>query len=181
MIAAAISAALVGGAVSYGQDPLTAVEAVPVPPVMLVAPGPIATPTSTSAPTGPTGYRLEGWSFDEAPGEFDPFSAPTPQIVPLDGPRPAEAPPPPPPESIPEESSIGSVGKAASDDLLSMPVNGRRTSVFGMRYHPILRVWKLHTGLDFAASCGTPVGAAADTERECCDHEQADDRRTTGE
>ena len=161
MIAAAISAALVGGAVSYGQDPLTAVEAVPVPPVMLVAPGPIATPTSTSAPTGPTGYRLEGWSFDEAPGEFDPFSAPTPQIVPLDGPRPAEAPPPPPPESIPEESSIGSVGKAASDDLLSMPVNGRRTSVFGMRYHPILRVWKLHTGLDFAASCGTPVGAAA--------------------
>ncbi|MHA6523454.1 M23 family metallopeptidase [Tessaracoccus sp. G1721] len=161
MIAAAISAALVGGAVSYGQDPLTAVEAVPVPPVMLVAPGPIAAPTSTSSPTGPMGYRLEGWSFDEAPGEFDPFSAPTPQIVPLDGPRPAEAPPPPPPKSIPEESSLGSVGKAGSDDLLSMPVNGRRTSVFGMRYHPILRVWKLHTGLDFAASCGTPVGAAA--------------------
>ncbi len=81
--------------------------------------------------------------------------------MPLDGPRPAEPPPPAPPEKIPEETAIGSVGKAAGDDLLSMPVNGRRTSVFGMRYHPILRIWKLHTGLDFAAPCGTPVGAAA--------------------
>ena len=161
MVAAAISAALVGGAVTYGQEPLTAIEAVPVPPVMLVAPGPVTYPTSTASPSGPLGYRLEGWSFDEAPGSFDPFSAPTPQIVPLDGPRPAEAPPPPEPESIPEETAIGSVGERAGGDLLSMPVNGRRTSVFGMRFHPILRVWKLHTGLDFAASCGTPVGAAA--------------------
>ena len=161
MIAAAISAALVGGAVTYGQDPLTAIEAVPVPPVMMVAPGPVTYPTSTASPSSPLGYRLEGWSFDEAPGSFDPFSAPTPQIVPLDGPRPAEAPPPPEPESIPEETALGSVGEKAGGDLLSMPVNGRRTSVFGMRYHPILRVWKLHTGLDFAAPCGTPVGAAA--------------------
>ena len=161
MIAAAISAALVGGAVTYGQDPLTAIEAVPVPPVMLVAPGPVTLPTSTASPSAPLGYRLEGWSFDEAPGTLDPFSAPTPQIVPLEGPRPSEAPPPPEPESIPEESAIGSVGKRAGGDLFSMPVNGRRTSVFGMRYHPILRVWKLHTGLDFAAPCGTAVGAAA--------------------
>lgn len=45
--------------------------------------------------------------------------------------------------------------------LLSQPVAGRKTSRFGNRFHPILRVWKLHTGLDFAAACGTPVGAAA--------------------
>ncbi|TRY18087.1 peptidoglycan DD-metalloendopeptidase family protein [Tessaracoccus rhinocerotis] len=45
--------------------------------------------------------------------------------------------------------------------LLSQPVSGRKTSRFGNRFHPILRVWKLHTGLDFAAACGTPVGAAA--------------------
>lgn len=45
--------------------------------------------------------------------------------------------------------------------LLSLPVKGRITSRFGNRFHPILRVWKLHTGLDWAAPCGTPVGAAA--------------------
>ena len=45
---------------------------------------------------------------------------------------------------------------------LATPVDGRRTSPFGMRMHPVLHVYKLHTGLDFAAPCGTPVGAAAD-------------------
>lgn len=47
-----------------------------------------------------------------------------------------------------------------SDRLLAMPVNGRFTSRFGMRYHPILKVRKLHTGADWAAPCGTPIGAA---------------------
>ncbi|MDO5067834.1 MAG: M23 family metallopeptidase [Propionibacteriaceae bacterium] len=45
--------------------------------------------------------------------------------------------------------------------LLSQPVRGRITSRFGMRFHPVLHVWKLHTGLDFAAPCGAPVGASA--------------------
>lgn len=45
---------------------------------------------------------------------------------------------------------------------LATPVNGRRTSPFGMRLHPVLHIYKLHTGLDFAAPCGTPIGAAAD-------------------
>lgn len=45
--------------------------------------------------------------------------------------------------------------------LLAMPVSGRKTSRFGMRFHPIRKVWKLHSGLDLAAPCGTPVGAAA--------------------
>lgn len=34
------------------------------------------------------------------------------------------------------------------------------TSSYGMRYHPILHVWKLHDGVDFRASTGTPVYAA---------------------
>ncbi|WP_185711365.1 M23 family metallopeptidase [Arachnia propionica] len=45
--------------------------------------------------------------------------------------------------------------------LLAQPVRGRFTSRFGMRFHPVLRVWKPHTGLDFAAPCGAPVGASA--------------------
>jgi murein DD-endopeptidase MepM/ murein hydrolase activator NlpD len=41
------------------------------------------------------------------------------------------------------------------------PVSGRITSGFGMRYHPILRKTKLHTGVDIAAPAGTPILAAA--------------------
>ena len=31
------------------------------------------------------------------------------------------------------------------------------TSPFGYRLHPVLGVYKLHNGTDFAAACGTPV------------------------
>jgi murein DD-endopeptidase MepM/ murein hydrolase activator NlpD len=41
------------------------------------------------------------------------------------------------------------------------PVDGPITSSFGMRFHPILRVTKLHTGIDFRAATGTPIRAAA--------------------
>jgi murein DD-endopeptidase MepM/ murein hydrolase activator NlpD len=44
---------------------------------------------------------------------------------------------------------------------LLRPVDGPVTSPYGMRFHPILRRWKLHDGADFGASCGTPVRAAA--------------------
>ncbi len=30
---------------------------------------------------------------------------------------------------------------------------------FGMRFHPVLRYWKLHDGTDFGAGCGTPIRA----------------------
>lgn len=36
------------------------------------------------------------------------------------------------------------------------------TSLYGMRIHPILKVTKLHDGLDLAAACGSQVYAAAD-------------------
>lgn len=41
------------------------------------------------------------------------------------------------------------------------PVSGRVTSSYGMRYHPVLHKYKLHTGVDFAAATGTSVRAAA--------------------
>jgi len=43
---------------------------------------------------------------------------------------------------------------------LMMPVNARITSPFGMRYHPILHRYKLHTGVDFGVGIGTPIHAA---------------------
>ena len=34
------------------------------------------------------------------------------------------------------------------------------TSAFGMRIHPISKVWKMHEGVDFSAAQGTPIYAA---------------------
>ena len=42
------------------------------------------------------------------------------------------------------------------------PVPGRVTSRYGMRRHPILGYKRMHKGLDFKASYGTPIYAAAD-------------------
>ena len=35
------------------------------------------------------------------------------------------------------------------------------TSAYGMRFHPVLKYWKLHDGTDFGAGCGTAMHAAA--------------------
>jgi murein DD-endopeptidase MepM/ murein hydrolase activator NlpD len=39
------------------------------------------------------------------------------------------------------------------------PVAGRITSGFGKRFHPVLRIWKLHDGTDYGAPCGSPIRA----------------------
>ncbi|MFC7487864.1 peptidoglycan DD-metalloendopeptidase family protein [Knoellia sp. CPCC 206453] len=45
---------------------------------------------------------------------------------------------------------------------LSPPTTeGWISSEYGMRFHPIQHVWRLHSGRDYAAPCGTPVHAAA--------------------
>ncbi|MGF9694642.1 M23 family metallopeptidase [Rhizobium sp. 0TCS1.26] len=49
-------------------------------------------------------------------------------------------------------------GKSIRQFLLRNPVpNGRMTSGFGMRRHPILGYSRMHTGTDWAASRGTPI------------------------
>jgi murein DD-endopeptidase MepM/ murein hydrolase activator NlpD len=48
-----------------------------------------------------------------------------------------------------------------SSSSLSYPINTYITSPYGMRFHPILKYWKLHDGTDFGAGCGTPIHAAA--------------------
>lgn len=57
------------------------------------------------------------------------------------------------------EDSGGSTSSGAG--YLSRPSDGRISSEFGMRFHPIYKRWKLHSGRDYAAPCGTPVRAAA--------------------
>jgi murein DD-endopeptidase MepM/ murein hydrolase activator NlpD len=41
------------------------------------------------------------------------------------------------------------------------PVNGPITSNYGMRFHPILRVRRMHSGIDFGARSGTPIFSVA--------------------
>jgi murein DD-endopeptidase MepM/ murein hydrolase activator NlpD len=45
---------------------------------------------------------------------------------------------------------------------LQQPVPGPITSNYGLRMHPVLRYSRMHRGLDFRASYGTPILAAAD-------------------
>ncbi len=48
----------------------------------------------------------------------------------------------------------------ARPGTLAWPVRGPITSPFGMRVHPVTGVYKLHTGADIGAPCGTEVRAA---------------------
>jgi len=59
-------------------------------------------------------------------------------------------------------TSSNTTSKAApkTGTFFYRPVPGRVTSPYGMRYHPILHVWKMHEGVDFGAACGTPIHAA---------------------
>lgn len=52
-------------------------------------------------------------------------------------------------------------GKSLKKFLLRKPIaDGEMRSGFGMRYHPIMRYSKMHTGIDWANRIGTPILAA---------------------
>jgi murein DD-endopeptidase MepM/ murein hydrolase activator NlpD len=55
-------------------------------------------------------------------------------------------------------------GRSLERNFLSSPLDVERvTSGFtGARYHPILRQWRAHEGIDYAANTGTPVRAVAE-------------------
>ena len=83
------------------------------------------------------------------------------------GPSPTPA-PAEPEHDLADAPNLGSVATAPVDPTSVLasgfvrPVEGPITSRFGPRFHPILQVWKLHTGTDIGAACGTPVKAAKD-------------------
>lgn len=54
-------------------------------------------------------------------------------------------------------------GKSLRRDFLRVPVEFKRiSSDFGARYHPILRRWRDHEGIDYSASSGSPVMSVGD-------------------
>src|SRR5690606_40960341 len=53
-------------------------------------------------------------------------------------------------------ASIPAIQPIANKQLIAL------ASGFGLRIHPVYKVKKMHTGIDFAASIGTPIYATAD-------------------
>lgn len=54
-------------------------------------------------------------------------------------------------------------GKSLQAMFLRAPLEFRRiSSIFGMRRHPILGVWRAHRGTDYSAGSGTPVRSVGD-------------------
>lgn len=63
----------------------------------------------------------------------------------------AAAPAPPPPAPAP--------GRPFTNPTSTRPMY--KTSNYGMRFHPVLYYWRMHSGTDLRAYCGTPIYAAA--------------------
>jgi len=53
-------------------------------------------------------------------------------------------------------AAIPAIQPVANKELIAL------ASGFGMRIHPVYKVKKMHTGVDFAAAIGTPIYATAD-------------------
>ncbi len=62
----------------------------------------------------------------------------------------------------PEGRYYDTAGGGEQREGLMAPVPGRITSRYGMRSHPILGYRRMHSGLDFRASRGTPIHAVTD-------------------
>lgn len=62
-----------------------------------------------------------------------------------------------------QESYYGEDGKSIRKAFLRSPLEfSRVTSGFAMRFHPVLRKWRAHNGIDYGASIGTRVRTTAD-------------------
>ena len=61
-----------------------------------------------------------------------------------------------------DASGSNSSGETSQRARTFAPVNGRMTSGYGMRRHPILGYARMHAGIDFGAAWGSPIFAVSD-------------------
>ena len=99
--------------------------------------------------------NVDCYAFEESDGRFRCFNPKAESETPMPQARP-EA------RSNASVENLGSSGAASVGGILA-PIKGAPvTSLFGMRFHPILHILRLHAGIDFGAPIGSPVRAAAD-------------------
>jgi murein DD-endopeptidase MepM/ murein hydrolase activator NlpD len=65
-------------------------------------------------------------------------------------------------KELPQVAESVPVFKQTASKSLVLPVSGDITSVFGKRIHPVLKVERMHNGIDIAQKEGTPVKAVLD-------------------
>lgn len=64
--------------------------------------------------------------------------------------------------SAPQTNIESESTSSSGNGLFITPANGRISSHFGMRHHPIYKINRPHNGIDFAVGTGTPLRAPAD-------------------
>jgi Peptidase family M23 len=97
------------------------------------------------------GVAVDCYSFEGGDGFFRCFD-PKAGSEPLGGEPKARAAP----------ASLGNSGATSVGGILA-PIRGAPvTSLYGMRFHPILHILRMHAGIDFGAPVGSEVRAAAD-------------------
>lgn len=103
------------------------------------------------------------YSFAGEDGSFRCFDPKTGMGgVPAPSTSPTASTPQPPLRPHARPTGIADSGAVSVHGILA-PIKGVPvTSLFGMRYHPILHIVRLHAGIDFGAPVGSPVRAAAD-------------------
>lgn len=102
----------------------------------------------------------------EPTASAEPETKPEPEAKPEPEP---EAKPEPAPAPVAKKKEPAPISRGASEPRaaapsgpFATPSSGGVTSRYGMRFHPVLKVWKLHDGTDYGAACDAPIRAAAD-------------------
>ncbi len=73
-------------------------------------------------------------------------------------------------EEIPENVSLSSY--SLTKNMINPVINGKITSEFGSRIHPISNELTFHAGIDIAADLGTPIYAAFDGKVTVADYDK---------
>lgn len=60
------------------------------------------------------------------------------------------------------DAPLQAIGRGDDGRGRAWPVNGRFTSRYGMRFHPVLQYARWHSGIDIGAPAGTPIYSVSD-------------------